>query len=91
VSPCNPNGDFEEKWYSSTGFFALLGVGGALVLAIAAYSMVKYYKYRQLYEAYAQLDRDRGNEPSTFDSFPSDLELEMEDVDNTPMPTLGRL
>jgi len=52
VQSCSYNAG-EDKWYTSTGFYVGVVMGGMGALALAVYSLVKYYKYKQLYEAYA--------------------------------------
>jgi hypothetical protein len=88
----------EQEWYTTPAFLISVIVVSSLICVLAvAWSFVKYYKYRKLYEAYAQLDRERGVEPTSFDGFPTDLELELENAHNTehaydtPMPSVGRL
>jgi len=74
VEFCTPHGD--GPWYTSPGFLiTVMAVGGLCCLAAGGYGLLKYYKYRKLYEAYAQLDRNRGTDPDDF-AMPMDFELE---------------
>jgi len=89
IESCTParGGVAEATWYTTPAFLiSVIVVGSLCFILIVAWSLVKYYKYRKLYEAYAQLDRDRGMAPEQFDGFPTDLELEL---DETPLPSLG--
>jgi len=72
-------------WYKTPTFLiSVIILGSIVLLATVAWSLIKYYKYRKLYEAYAQLDRDRGGGHDSFDTIPSSYDLELDDAPALP-------
>lgn len=69
-------GGGDSPWYKSPGFLiTIIVLSSTLFAVVITFALVKYYKVRRLYEAYAQLDKDRGGN----DDFNTIGTLELED------------
>jgi len=69
-------GGSSSPWYKSPGFLiTVIVLSSTLFAVVITFALVKYYKVRRLYEAYAQLDRDRGGMGDDFNTIGT-LELE---------------
>eukprot|EP00656_Telonema_subtile_P030191 TRINITY_DN331_c0_g1_i7.p1 TRINITY_DN331_c0_g1~~TRINITY_DN331_c0_g1_i7.p1 ORF type:complete len:219 (-),score=60.89 TRINITY_DN331_c0_g1_i7:209-865(-) len=71
-------GGQDGPWYKSAGFLiTVIVLSSTVFVVVAVLGAVKYYKVRRLYEAYAQLDKDRGISDDFSMVGSQDMELDM--------------